>query len=273
MGSSAKDIICEAVVGLKVYRQQGWKRPGIDIRILMVQANHSKLLFMIAANQSTRFDDVVPREVCFQTFRFFHFLHSLRGKMKKQRRKYKLDDHRVLSLHETTTTTIDAKKEKLFLIKHNQNIDIFFEGRRTVWTEHATFNIFIVNHCYIIPNILEIIAFHSPTATDDHIYVPLPSILRELNHDDLKIRIQSQREKLLSMNRSCYDQEIYQKCANELIVQSLLQRIRISSNNSTLSRSHSVTVNLSYESNSNFSTCDKPVELIPVEIGSRKIAS
>ena len=193
--------------------------------------------------------------------------------MKKQRRKYKVDDHRVLSLHETTTATIDAKKEKLFLIKHNQNIDIFFEGRRTVWTEHATFNIFIVNHCYVIPNIIEIVAFHSPTATDDHIYVQLPSILRELNHDDLKIRIQSQREKVLNNSRSCSDQEIYQKCANELIIQSLLSRIRISSNNSTLSKTHTVTVNLSSESNSNITTCDKPAELIPVEVVSRKIAS
>ena len=192
--------------------------------------------------------------------------------MKKQRKKYKLEDRRVLSLHETTIATFDAKKEKLLILKHHQNIDTFFEGRRTVWTEHATFNIFILNHGYIIPNILEIVAFHSPTATDDHIYVQLPSVLRELDNDDLKSRIQSQKEKVLNSNRSCSNQEIYRKCANDLIVKLLLNITCISSNHSTLSRNHSIEVSLSSKKN-NVLTCEKPAELIPVEIVSRKNAS
>ena len=192
--------------------------------------------------------------------------------MKKQKRRYRLEDRRVLSLHETTVATIDAKKEKLLILKHHQNIDTFFEGRRTVWTEHATFNIFILNHGYLIPNILEIIAFHSPTATDDHIYVQLPSVLRELNNDDLKTRIQSQKEKVLNSNVSCSDQETYRKCANDLIVKLILNRICISSNHSSLSRSHQIEVSLSCEKN-NVLTCNKPAELIPVEIVLRKNAS
>lgn len=182
-------------------------------------------------------------------------------KEKRKKRNDKKEDRQVLSLHGSNAATTN---EKIVLLRHSSNIETFYEGRKTVWDAHATFCVFIVNHGYLIPNVLELAAYHAPTSTDSNrLYISLPTILRLLNPDDINFRVRSKKEKLFSKGIVLSDEDIYRKCANAMIVHLLLSKIRISMVAKTQTLVKLELLNDSI-------TSDKPDDLIPVDIRPRR---
>jgi len=172
----------------------------------------------------------------------------------------------VLPLHEKFAN--DIKKVKPVVCQLSQQSELIYEGRQTVWGAHATFEIFIACHANVMPSIVEIVVFHPGNFTfANRLYIPLPSVFQHLSSNDLQNRIRVKEEKYRRQNVEFTNESVTRKCTNKLISQFLISNLQILSNNSSLLHNNKVTAQINC---SDDITCDKPDDLVPIEIVPRR---
>jgi len=175
-------------------------------------------------------------------------------------------ERNILPLHEKLA--LDIKKVKPLQCQLSQHTELIFEGRQTVWGAHATFEIFIVCHANIMPSIVEVVVYHSGTFTfANRLYIPLPTIIQHLSSNELQKRIKFKEEKYLRQNIEFTNESVARKCTNELISKFITSKLQILSNNASILHHRKLTAQIV---SSEEIICDKPDDLIPVEIVQRR---